>query len=158
MNMLTLLYFVTSKQPKNKGYPQNPIKLEATTTTTHQEYPSQDAPTLRSTLFLQTVKIYVSVPPVTLWSCLHQKNTTSFSDLQRLLDLNMKIHFKTTRREWLRIPSRTNLRRYRSIFLPFTVSPPWPQVLSTIHGFSTLAANNKPKKKSIKKTNFDQQV
>ena len=43
----------------------------------------------------------------------------------RLLDLNMKIHFKTTRWKRLRIPSRTNLRQYTS----------------TIHGFSILAAN-----------------
>ena len=60
MNMLTLLYFVSIKQPKNKGYPQNPIKSVATPNTTHQEY------TLKmtynsTTLFLQTVKnIYFS--------------------------------------------------------------------------------------------------
>ena len=67
-------------------------------------------------LFLQTVKkyIHISVPPVPFWSCLHQKNTTSFSGLTIRFDLNMKIHFKTTRRKTLRIQasSRTNLRRY----------------------------------------------
>ena len=56
MNMLSLLYFVISKQRKNKGYPQNPIKSVANTNTTHQEYLSQDAPTTRTTLFLQTAK------------------------------------------------------------------------------------------------------
>ena len=35
---------------------------------------------------------------VTFWPCLHQKNATSFSYLQRRFDLNMKTHFKTTRR------------------------------------------------------------
>ena len=46
-------------------------------------------------------------------------------------DLNMKIHFKTTRQKRLRIQSRTNLRRYICIHC----SPQWPQILSTIHGF-----------------------
>ena len=60
MNVLILLYFVTSKQPKNKGYPQNPLKSVATTYTTHQECTSQDAPTIRTTLFLQTVENFIS--------------------------------------------------------------------------------------------------
>ena len=38
-------YFVTSKQPKNKGYPLNPIKSVAATNTTHQQHTSQGAPT-----------------------------------------------------------------------------------------------------------------
>ena len=46
------------------------------------------------TLILQTVKkyfeVYVLVLPVSFWLCLYQKNTTSFSDLQRPFDLYMK--------------------------------------------------------------------
>ena len=40
----------------------------------------------------------------------------------------------------LRIHSRMNLRRCICIHC----SPQWPQILSTVHGFFTLAANNKP--------------
>ena len=73
--------------------------------------------------------MYISALPVPLRACICQRNTTSFSNLQRLFDLNMKVHFKTTRRKKPRIPPRTNRRRY---------------VFSTIHGFSTLTATNKP--------------
>ena len=45
-----------------------------------QEYTSQGAPTYP--YFSNPSKIYISVSPVPFWSCLHQKNTTSFSDLQ----------------------------------------------------------------------------
>ena len=47
--------------------------------------------------FLQTVKKYI-VTPLPFWSCLHQKSTTTFLDVQRLFDSNMKTHFRTTRR------------------------------------------------------------
>ena len=53
----------------------------------------------------------------------------------------MKIHFTTTWWNRLRIPSRTNLRRYISTIHGFFTLT---EILSTIHGFSTLAANNKP--------------
>ena len=88
--------------------------------------------------------MYISALLGPLWSCLHQKNTRSFADLQRLFDLTMKIHFKTTWRKKLRTPSRTNLRRY-SVCFSIHGSPHWPQILSTIHGFFTLAASNKLK-------------
>ena len=45
MYMLTLLYFLTSKQPKKKRYPQNLTKSVATANTTHQEYICQGSPT-----------------------------------------------------------------------------------------------------------------
>ena len=87
-------------------------------------------------------KMYRSVPPVPFWSCLHQKNTKFFG-FTRLFDLSMKIHFKTWRNR-LRIPSRTNLRRY--IFYHSRFLHPDRNVccLYTTHGFSTLAVNNKP--------------
>ena len=128
MNMITLLYFVTSRQPKNKGCPQNPIKSVATTNTTHQEYTSQDAPTIRSTLFLQTVKTYISAPSVAFRSCLHQKNTKSFG-FTRLIDLSMKIHVKT--------PGEEGYAYHPERILDDTL------YISTIHGFATLVANNK---------------
>ena len=57
MNMLTLLYFVSIKQPKNKGYPQNSIKSVATANTTHQEYTSVGVPTYP--YFSKPIKIRV---------------------------------------------------------------------------------------------------
>ena len=45
------------------------------------------------------------------------ENTTSFSDLLRVLDLNMKAIFKTTREKRLRIPSRTTAEIH---YPPFT--------------------------------------
>ena len=122
MNMLTFLNFVTNKQSKNKRYPHNPKKSVATTFTTYQQYTSPGAPTypyFSKPLRICIFQLYQS-PSGPVYT-----DTTSFSDLQRLFALNMKIHFKTTERKRLRIPSRTNLRRYTS----------------TIHGFSTLAAN-----------------
>ena len=44
------------------------------------------------------INIHIAVLPVTFWPCLRQKNATSFSDLQRLSDLNIKSPFKPTRR------------------------------------------------------------
>ena len=133
MNMITLLYFVTSRQPKNKGCPQNPIKSVATTNTTHQEYTSQDAPTIRTTLFLQTVKyiyIYISAPPVAFWSCVHQKSTKSFG-FTRLFDLNMKIHLKTIKTTWGEKATHTIQNESYTI-------------CSIIHGFPPCLTANKP--------------
>ena len=95
--MLTLLCFVTSKQPKSKGYPQTPIKSVATTNTTHQEDTSQDAPTIRTTLFLQTAKKKNSSPSVAFWSCL--PGTPEKHQVFRIdkTDSSLKTHFKTTR-------------------------------------------------------------
>ena len=58
------------------------------------------------------IYIYVSVPTVPFWSSRYHKNTISFLDFTRPFDLNVKTHFKTTRGEGLRIPSRADLRRY----------------------------------------------
>ena len=78
----------------------------------HQEYTSQDSPTIRTTLFLQTVKnIYFSSTSPVLVLFTPEKRYKYFG-FTRLFYLNMKIHFKTIRRKRLRVPSRTNLRRY----------------------------------------------
>ena len=149
MNKLTLLYFVTSKQPKNERYPQKSIQSIATANTTHQEYTSRCT--------------YVPLLSKPLKICIFQLNqipsgpvyTRKHTQVFRIYktDLNMKIHFKTTWRKRLRIPSRTKLRRYICIH----GSPHWPQILSNIHGFFTLAANNNPQ--IIRsKNNFDRQV
>ena len=47
-------------------------------------------------LFSKPLGNIYSVLPVTFWSCLHQKKSTSFSDLQSSFDMNMKTRFKTT--------------------------------------------------------------
>ena len=58
----------------------------------HQYHTSSDDTSQGATTypFIQIVIVCISAPPVSFWSCLHQKNTTSFLDLQRLFDLNMK--------------------------------------------------------------------
>ena len=82
-------------------------------------------------LFLQTIKTY---SPILVLS---KPQDTFYFGFTRPVDLNMKIRLKTTRGKRLRIPSRTN---YHS-------------------RLSTLAANNKPQNRSIKKmNNFDRQV
>ena len=142
MNMLTLLYFVTSKQPKNKAYPQNPIlrsKSVATTNTTHQEYTSPGAPTYPS--FSKPLKICIFQVYQSLSGSVYTRKYYKSFGFTRLFDLNMKIHFKTTWWKRLLTPSRTNLRR---LFLLFTVSPPWPQRINL--------------KQLDQKNNFDEQV
>ena len=64
----------------------------------------------KHTFNLPGVIVCISAPPVPFWSCLHQKNTTTFSITNS--NLNMKTHFRTTTWKRLRIPSRTNLRWY----------------------------------------------
>ena len=88
MNIPTsFLQSVTRLLPKQK-IPAKFITTSATINTIHQRYTSQfGGPTYP---FLHIVIVCISVPPVSFWSHLHQKNTTSFSDLQRLFDLNMK--------------------------------------------------------------------
>ena len=58
----------------------------------HQECTSQGAPTYP--YLSKQLSIYISVPPVPFRSCLHQKNTTSFSDLQRLFDIEHENTFQ----------------------------------------------------------------
>ena len=140
MNMLTLLYFVISKQPKNKRYPHNSIKTVSTANTTHQDYTSQGALPIRTLTSPNRQKIYFSSTSL-LFRSIPEKYYTLFGFTTS--DLNIKIHFKTTRRKRLRIPSRTNLRRYIFYYSRF-LHHDRKYVLSTIHGFSTLAANNKP--------------
>ena len=121
MNMLTLLYFVTSKQPKKKRYPQNPIK-SAATNTTHQEYTSQGAPTYPyfSKLLKRCIfQLYQSHSALSI-----PENTASFSGLQRRFDLNMENTFQNYQAKKAYHPERI-------------VDDTFP----TIHGFSTLAAN-----------------
>ena len=55
--------------------------------------------------------MYISVPPVPFWSCLYQKNTTSFR-MYKTVCFEHETHVKSTRRKRLRTPSRTNLRWY----------------------------------------------
>ena len=63
-------------------------KISAHINNVHQRYTSSYvAPTYP---FLQIVIVCISAPPVPFWSCSHHENTTSFSDLQILFDLNMK--------------------------------------------------------------------
>ena len=89
----------------------------------HQECTSQGAPTYP--YFFKPLKIYISVPPVPFWSCLHQKNTTSFSDLQGCLIW--------TRKHTSKLPGEKGYANHPERILDDT--------FSTIHGFSTLAAN-----------------
>ena len=82
----------------------------------HQECISQRTPTIRATS--PTVKnIYFSSTSRLL--VLSTEKHQVFRIYKT--EMNMKTHFKTTRGKRLRIPSRTNLRRY---ILPFTASPP----------------------------------
>ena len=139
MNMLTLLCFVTSKQPKNKGYPQNPIKSVATTNTTHQEYTAPGAPTYP--YFFQTVEsMYISALSVPFWPCLYQKSTTSLSDLQHCLIWTWNISKLPGENGYAYHPERI----LDDIFQLFTVSPPWPQIINL--------------KYFDQKDNFDRQV
>ena len=96
---------------------------------THQESTSQGAPTYPC--FSKPFNIYSGVHssstrPLLVLST-PEKHYKSFGFTRRC-DLNMKIHFKITWWKRLRIPSRTNLRRY----------------ISAVRGFSTLATNKKP--------------
>ena len=129
--MFTLLYFVTSKQPNNKGYPQSSIKSAATVNSPYQILAIHLSRCTYNAYYLispNRQKIYFSSTSRLLVLPTPENNTWyKFLGFTKLFDLNTKIHFKTTWVKRLRIPSRTNLRRY----------------ISTTHGFSTLAANNK---------------
>ena len=63
-------------------------------------------------LFLQTVNNIYFNPTSPLLVLSTPEKHYKFFVFTRLFDLNMKTHFKTTRRKRLRIPCRTNLRRY----------------------------------------------
>ena len=93
--------------------------------------------------FFKPLKRNISIPPNPLLVLSTPEKHYQFFGLHRLLDLNMNIHFKTTGRKRLRIPSRTNLRQYIFYHSRF-LRPGRKYVLPTIHGFSTLAANSKP--------------
>ena len=83
----SILHSVRRLLPK-QNIPAKFNAISATINSIHQRYTSQfGAP---SYPFLQIVIVCMSAPPVPFWSRLHQKNTTSHSDLQRLFDLNMK--------------------------------------------------------------------
>ena len=103
------LYFLSIRRllPKQKT-PAKFNTISATINTIYQRYTSQyGAPTYS---FVRIVIVCILSPPVPFWSCLHQKNTTSFSDLQRLFDLNMKTHtFKFIRRYRMYTSSITSL-------------------------------------------------
>ena len=121
MNKLTLLYFVTSKQPKNERYPQKSIQSIATANTTHQEYTSRCT--------------YVPLLSKPLKICIFQLNqipsgpvyTRKHTQVFRIYktDLNMKIHFKTAREKGYAHHPELILD---DIFILFTLSPPWPQI------------------------------
>ena len=124
MNMLTLLSFVTRKQPKNKRYPQNPTKSVATSNTTSGIHLSKEH--LRTPISPNGQKYIFQLhqaPSGPVYT--PEKHYKSFV-FTRLFDLNMKIHSKAARQKRLLMLSRTNLQRY----------------ISSVHGFSTLAANN----------------
>ena len=70
-------------------------------------------------LFLQTVENKTS-STCPLLNLSTQKHNRLYG-FTRPFDLNLKVHFKTTRVKRLRILSRTNLRRY---FPPFTAFQP----------------------------------
>ena len=85
--------------------------------------------------------MYISALPVPFWPCLYQKNSTSLLDLQDCLIWTWKYISKLPgEKGYAYHPERI----LDNILLLFTVSPSWPQILSTIHGFSALAASNKP--------------
>ena len=127
MKMLTLLYFVTSKQAKSKRYPQNPIKSVSTTNTTHQEYLS------RCTfvpLFLQTGKnMRFSALTSPFWPYLYTRKTvpgTSF--------------FGFTKPVWFE--HENTFQNYLVKKVMHTIQNASRRYISTIHGFSTLVANS----------------
>ena len=99
---------------------------------------------LRTLISTNRYRIYISFPHVPFWSCLHQKNTRlQVFRIYKTVWLEHENKFQNYQVKRLRIPSRTNLERYifyRSRFL----HPGRKHVLSTMHDFSTLAANNKP--------------
>ena len=88
MNMPTSILQSVRRLLTKQKIPANFNAISATINTIHQRYTSQfGAP---SYPFFQIVIVCISAPPVPFWSRLHQKNTASFSNLQRLFDLNMK--------------------------------------------------------------------
>ena len=101
----TLLYFAINQKTtaKKQKIPAKFNTISATINTAHLQYTSQGAPTYP---FLPIVIVCISAPPGTFWSCLHQTNTTIFSDLHRLFNFNIKVHFKITRRKRLGKSSR----------------------------------------------------
>ena len=142
MNILTLLDFVTSKQPKNKRCLQNSIKSVATTNTTHQECTSQDAPTIRTNSFLQTEKKKFSSTSPLLFLSTPEKHDKSFGlQVSLIWHENTFQHYQVKR---LRISTRTNLRRYISIIHDFfpertiIVVPLWNPNPVTNHTSSNL--------------------
>ena len=63
--------------------------------------------------FLKPLNIYIYIYPTSFLLVLSTPEKHSkFFGFTRLFDLNMKTYFKTTTRKSLRIPSRTNPRRY----------------------------------------------
>ena len=128
MNMLTLLYFVTSKQPKNKAYPQNPIlrsKSVATTNTTHQEYTSPGAPTYPS--FSKPLKICIFQLHQSPSGPVYTRKAHKPFGFKRLFNLNMKYIGKLRgEKGYANHPERI----VDDIFLVFTFSPPWPQIIN----------------------------
>ena len=113
MNMPTSILQSMRRLLSKQKIPAKFNKISTTINTMRQRYSSQyGAPTYP---FLQIVIVCISAPPVPFWSCLHGKNTTSASDLQRLFDFTWKTHFKTTRRYRMYISSTSSL-----LVLPIT--------------------------------------
>ena len=71
------------KLPGNKGYVPYPERILDDATKHIRNAPIKAH--LRTLIPPNREKIYNVFPPVPFWSCLYQKNTTSFSDLQDCL-------------------------------------------------------------------------
>ena len=108
LNMLIYFNLQSTRRllPKQK-IPAKFNIISATINTTHLQYTSQGA---RTYPVLPIVIACITAPPGPFWSCLHQKHTTSFSDLQRLFLFEHENTVQNYQAKKLRISSRTNLR------------------------------------------------
>ena len=86
---------------------------------------------LYAPLFLQTIEIYISVPPVPFWSCLHQKT---------LPGISFRIYKTVMISTWRHISKLLIPGEKDYVYHPEQILD---DTMSTIHGFSTLAASNK---------------
>ena len=117
------------------------MKLRHGLNTTYEQYTSQGAPTYP--YFSKPLKyVYFSSTSPLLAHVYTRKTLQRFSDLQDCLIWTWKyISQLPGEKGYAYHPERT----LDDTFILFTVSPHWTQILSTIHSFTTLAANNKPR-------------
>ena len=113
MNMLTLLYFVISIQLKKKDTRKNTTKLVATKYHTSGIHLSRC--TYNTCIISPNRQKYIFQPHQSP-SGLSTPEKTKVFRIYKTVWFKRENTFQTTRRKRLRIPSRTNLRRYLIYF------------------------------------------